>query len=468
MPVFQLTKTAAAVFLAASLSACSLAPTYKQPAAPVPTDWPDLKANSAGVPIGLADLVADKALLDLVAAAVDHNRDLRKALLNVEAARAQYGIQRAEQLPSISAQANGTRQRTAADLSQTGRASTTSVYQAGLGVTAFEVDLFGRLRNLSESALQEFFAIEQNAEAARISLSSEVMQAYITRNSAQSRLKLTERTLAAREKSLALTEQRRAAGAATALDLEDARGLGEQARADLEQVRRELRQANNALGLLTGSHAGAEQLRQTREGASIFALRDIGAGAPSDLLRDRPDILAAENSLKARHADIGVARAAFFPRLSLTAFLGSSSPELSDLFRGSSRAWSFAPQLTMPLFDGGRNQANLELAVVRRDIAVAQYEGAIQTAFREVADALAANDTLRNEVTYRKALLESSQRSLALSEARYKGGVDSSLRYLDAQRTSYDNELAYINIVAQRQTAIVSLFKALGGKWYLE
>jgi len=467
MLFFQFTKTAVSVCLAASLGACSLAPTYQQPASPIPTVWPETDTKGMAIPVGLADVVSEQDLLDLVVTAIENNRDLRKALLNVEAAQAQYGIQRADLLPGVSAQAGGSRQRTPPELSQTGKASTSSTYQAGVGFTSFEVDLFGRLRNLSESAFQEFLAVEQNAQAARISLASEVMQAYIVRDSAQLRLAVTERTLALREKSLALTEQRRTVGAANALELEDARGLEELARADLEQVRRQLRQANNALRLLVGTNDGEEVPHYAPRDASIFALRDIGAGAPSDLLRDRPDILAAENSLKARHADIGAARAAFFPRVSLTAFLGSSSPEFSGLFRGSARSWSFAPQLTLPLFDGGRNQANLDLAVVRKDIAVAHYEGTIQAAFREVADALAANDTLRREVIHRKALLESSRRSLALSEARYNAGVDSSLRYLDAQRTSYDAEMAYISIAAQRQTAIVSLFKALGGRWYI-
>lgn len=466
MSTFQMSKLATAALLVMTLGACSMAPTYQKPEAPIPNTWVNEVHSSEGegVVLGLAHVVADKTLLEMVNTAIKNNRDLRKAILNVEAARAQYGIQRAERLPTVGLQAGGSRQETPANLSQTGAATTASVYQAGFGVTAFELDLFGRVRNLSESALQEFLATEQNAHTVRVSLAAEVMQTYILRSSTLTRQEVTQNTLAAREASLKIMEHRRNAGAASAMDLEDARGLAEQARADQEQMQRELEQANNALRLLLGS--SEISLKSSGKNVRTFALKDLGAGAPSELLRSRPDILAAENLLKARHADIGAARAAFFPRLSLTAFLGVSSPELSNLFRGSQRSWSFAPQLSLPIFDAGRNQANLDLATVRKDIAVAEYEGVIQTAFREVADALAANDTLRNEAKHRLALLESSQRTLTLSQARYQGGLDSSLKYLDAQRSVYANEIAFVNIAAQRQLAIVSLFKALGGRWY--
>lgn len=466
---FNIGRISSVALLSVAMSGCSFAPKYEQPEAPIASHWPgqaDAPTRSP-VTLAMANLVSDKELLNLVNIALENNRDLRKALLNVEAARASYGARRADLLPTVGVQSSALRQRTSAGLSQTGVATTTSFYQAGFGITSFELDLFGRVRNLSESAQQDYFAIEQNAQTLRISLVAEVAQSYIARLISRARLDLTRRTLEARERTLGLMRERHALGAATAVEFEDALGLAEEARADVEQVQRELRQADNALRLLMGaSEAHIESTRVT-ELERVFAVRDIGAGAPSDLIRDRPDIMAAESALRARYADIGAARAAFFPNVSLTAFLGASSPQLSSLLGSGRDSWSFAPQMTLPIFDGGRNQANLDLAHARRDVAVAAYEGTIQTAFREVADALAANDTLRREVRHRRALLDSSRKSLALAEARYKGGLDSNLRYLDAQRVTYSNEIAYINIVGQQQMAIVSLFKALGGRWYV-
>jgi multidrug efflux system outer membrane protein len=264
--------------------------------------------------------------------------------------------------------------------------------------------------------------------------------------------------------SLRLTLQRRQAGTATALDQQDAVGLAAQARADLERSERELRQAGNALRLLAGVDDLAAWLPAQPSAAPVL-LQDLSAGTPSELLIHRPDIQAAEHRLRARSADIGAARAAFFPRISLTGFLGTSSAELSDLFRSGQRAWSFSPQITLPLFDGGRNRAQLDLAAVRKDMAVAAYEQTVQTAFREVADALAATDTLRREEAARLALRDSSRESLRLAQARYQAGVDDHLRYLDAQRSAFASENAYIDTMTQRQLALAQLFRALGGGW---
>jgi len=355
----------------------------------------------------------------------------------------------------------------------TGQPQVQGSWQAGLGLAAFELDLFGRVRNLSEAALGEYLATEEAARAARISLGAEVVQAYLSRDGALRRLQLAQRTLQSRESSLRLTVQRRQAGTATALDHQDAVGLAAQARADVERSERELRQAGNALLLLTGVEDLAPYLSAQSAGSAQSAkssdvpllLQDLSAGTPSELLIHRPDIQAAEHRLRARSADIGAARAAFFPRISLTGFLGSSSADLSDLFRPGQRAWSFTPQVTLPLFDGGRNRANLDLAVLRKDMAVAAYEQAIQTAFREVADALAATDTLRREEAARLALRDSSRESLRLAQARYQAGVDDHLRYLDAQRNAFANESAYIDTVTQRQLALAQLFRVLGGSW---
>ncbi|WP_322981453.1 efflux transporter outer membrane subunit [Pseudomonas sp. C11] len=463
--------------LAASLllAGCSLAPTYERPTAPVPERWTDgvTPAATQGVAAPSAAtldwqaFVGDDDLRQLIDLALANNRDLRQALLNIEAARAQYRIQRADRLPGLEVQGDGTRQRVPADLSSNGQAGIQESYQAGVGLTSFELDLFGRVRNLSEAALREYLASEEAARGVRISLIAEVIQTYLARESAQHRHLLTTRNLEARQASLHLISQRRQAGTASALDYEEARGLAEQAQADLERIDRELRQAGNALALLAGVAAVRPQLPE-RPNTDFALVQDIAPGTPSELLAHRPDIRAAEQQLLARNASIGAARAAFFPRISLTGMFGSSSAELSNLFESGQRAWSFTPQLTLPIFDGGRNRANLDLAQVRKDIAVAAYEQSIQTAFREVSDALAASDTLRREERALNALAQSSAEALKLSAARYRAGVDDHLRYLDAQRRDFANQTALITIRTERQAALATLFRALGGGWHTE
>ncbi|WP_286898597.1 efflux transporter outer membrane subunit [Achromobacter sp. UBA2119] len=456
-----------ALLLTAALAGCSLAPVYERPASPVGENWSQASTSpgeSAAATLDWQSFVTDDALRKLVELSLANNRDLRQSLLNIEAARAQYQITRADRLPGIDAQGTGTRQRVPGDLNTTGEAAVQSSYQAGLGLTAFELDLFGRVRSLSDAALQEYLSTEATARSAQISLVAEVIQAYVARDSAQRRLDVTRQTLASREASLELIVKRRQAGTATALDYQEALGLTEQSRAELERMDREVRQAGNALGLLVGISDLSPYL-PARTADAPMLVQEIAAGAPSALLENRPDILAAEYQLQARNASIGAARAAFFPSISLTGLFGSSSADLSGLFESGQRAWSFTPQITLPIFAGGRNVANLDLATVRKDIAVAQYEKTIQTAFREVSDALVATETLRREEASRLALAQSSQIAMQLSEARYRGGVDSHLRYLDAQRSAYTDQIAYIDVSAQRQAALATLFKALGGGW---
>ncbi|MDH0684139.1 efflux transporter outer membrane subunit [Achromobacter animicus] len=456
-----------ALLLTAALAGCSLAPVYERPASPVGDNWSLASTGpgeSAAATLDWQSFVTDDALRKLVELSLANNRDLRQSLLNIEAARAQYQITRADRLPGIDAQGTGTRQRVPGDLNTTGEAAVQSSYQAGLGLTAFELDLFGRVRSLSDAALQEYLSTEATARSAQISLVAEVIQAYVARDSAQRRLDVTRQTLASREASLELIVKRRQAGTATALDYQEALGLTEQSRAELERMDREVRQAGNALGLLVGISDLSPYL-PARTADAPMLVQEIAAGAPSALLENRPDILAAEHQLQARNASIGAARAAFFPSISLTGLFGSSSADLSGLFESGQRAWSFTPQITLPIFAGGRNVANLDLASVRKDIAVAQYERTIQTAFREVSDALVATETLRREEASRLALAQSSQIAMQLSEARYRGGVDSHLRYLDAQRSAYTDQIAYIDVSAQRQAALATLFKALGGGW---
>ena len=448
------------------LTGCAMAPAYQRPDAPVPQHWA-ASAQAQPLPDTIPewrDFVTDPAARRLVERALENNRDLRQSLLNIQAARAQYRIGRADRLPALAAQASGTRQRTPADLSSTGTAAVGQSLQAGVGIAAFELDLFGRVQSLSDAALQDFLATQEAGRTAQLSLVAEVVQAYLAQSSAQRRLGLTQLTLEARQRSLQLMTLRRASGASSAVDYQEALGLAEQAQAELERGTRELAQATNALALLTGDHQLVRQLPLPAAGQAVVQ-QELRPGMPAELLQRRPDILAAEHQLKGRNADIGAARAAFFPRISLTGFLGSSSAELSRLFEGGQSSWSFAPQLTLPIFDAGRNQANLDLARVRKDMAVAKYEATIQTAFREVSDALVATDTLRREEAARAALAASSEAALTLSEARYRAGLDSHLRYLDAQRSSYANEIALIEAQTQRQTALVSLFRVLGGAW---
>ncbi|MDU9413190.1 efflux transporter outer membrane subunit [Pseudomonas sp. zfem005] len=458
--------TASALLIALTLGGCSMAPTYERPEAPVAAHWngPAAKADQAANELDWRTFIVDADLRRLVGEALANNRSLRQTLLDIEQARAQYRIQRADRVPGLSASASGNRQRVPGDLSSTGTSTVTSSYQVGVSLPEYELDLFGRVKSLTDSALEQYLATEEAGRSARIALVAEVTQAYLTYDGAQRRLALTRQTLESRENSLDLTAQRRAAGAATALDHQEALGLVEQSRAELEANQRQKQQALNALVLLVGTPDAAKALPEAPRD-ELLLIQDIAPGAPSALLERRPDILAAEHRLKSRNADIGAARAAFFPRISLTGSYGSSSAEVSGLFDGGSRSWSFMPTLSLPIFDAGRNSANLDLAEVRKDAAVAAYEGSIQTAFREVADALAATDTLRREEAARRALANTSNETLKLAKARYEGGVDSHLRYLDAQRSSFVNDSTLIETSTQRQLALVDLFRALGGGW---
>jgi multidrug efflux system outer membrane protein len=452
--------------IAMLLGGCSLAPTYERPVAPVADNWAG-ESTKQGSPINQLvwqTFIVDPDLRRLVVIALDNNRSLRQTLLDIEQARAQYRIQRADRVPGLNANAAGNRQRLPADLANNGRPGVTSDYQVGLSLPEYELDLFGRVKSLSDSALQEYLATEEAARAAQIALIAEVSQAYLVHDGAQRRLDLTQQTLTSREYSFALISQRRSNGTATALDYQEALGLVEQSRAEQESNLRQKQQAFNALVLLLGTKDAAKSIPDRLQTEPML-VQDITPDTTSTLIERRPDILAAEHRLQARNADIGAARAAFFPRISLTGSFGTSSAQMSGLFDGGSRSWSFVPNLSLPLFDAGRNSAGLSLAEARKDSAVAAYEGTIQTAFREVADALAATDTLRREEAARRALANTSSETLKLAKARYDGGIDSHLRYLDAQRTSFVNETAFIEVSTQRQIALVDLFRSLGGGW---
>ena len=430
----------AVLMAATALAGCTLAPRYERPGLPVGQSWPTPTTSSSaavsGADLAWRDVFQDQRLQSVIALALEQNRDLRVAVANIESARAQYRVQRAGLLPTINAVGGGERSRTPASVSAAGQSDVTDQYSVSAGFSAYELDLFGRVRSLSAAALQSYFAVEENRRTVQISLISEVASAYLTLAADQDLLKITQDTLATREAGLDLSRKRFEAGATSELDLRQAQTLTEQARSDAAVARAQVDRDLNALRLLVGADIPAELLPQG-ELTGVGVLADIPAGLPSDVLVRRPDVRAAEHTLQAQNANIGAARAAFFPRISLTSSAGTISPDLGGLFGAGARSWSFAPQIVLPLFAGGANVANLRGAEAQRDAAVATYEKAIQTAFREVADALAVRATISDRVSAQERLVEAAAVTQRLSQARYDRGVDSYLTLLDAQRTLY-------------------------------
>ncbi|HCA24269.1 MAG TPA: multidrug transporter [Pseudomonas sp.] len=450
--------------LGLAISGCSLAPEYQRPAAPIPDQWQLDSANQpdAQQQQDWQQFVIDPGQRALVEQALNNNRSLRQTLLDMEAARAQYGIQRADRLPSISLDGSGQRQRLPADSTPSGQAETSSQYQVGLGLAAFELDLFGRIRNLSEAALQDYLASEQALQSTRISLIADVVATSVQRDGALRQLAIARDTLETRTANLRMIEQQRTLGAADELDYQQALAEQQSVLAQIEQLDRTLRQHTNALRLLTGQ----AQLNAL-PGASPEPARlaELAPGAPSSLLNGRPDIRAAEHRLQARQANIGAARAAFFPQITLTGALGNTSSDLGDLFNSGQSSWSFSPQLTLPLFTGGRNQAGLDLAIARRDAAVAAYEERIQVAFREVSDALAAQDTLNRELNARSQQAAANTRAAELAQTRYQAGATDYFRVLQAQQDQLQSQQQREQAHTQQQLASTQLYRALGGSW---
>lgn len=454
------------------LAGCAnLAPTYERPAAPVPASYsgvaPDgttATATTTAADIDWRTFFADAKLRSLIELALTNNRDLRVAVLNIEQARAQYRVQDAQTLPTVNAAGSGTAARTPASLTGTGAAITSHQYSANLGVSAYELDLFGRVRNLSAQALEQFLATEQARRTTQISLVAEVTTAYLIWAADLERLALAQETLRSQGDSYKLTQTRFELGAASALTLRQLQTSVESARVDVARYTGQVAQDRNALALLLGTPV-PEALAPNALGDSLNALPELPAGVPSDLLLRRPDLLQSEHQLKAATANIGVARAAFYPRISLTATAGSSSADLSSLFKAGSGSWSFIPQISLPIFDGGANQANLDGAKAAQGIAVAQYEKSIQTAFREVADALVQRSAVGDQLQAQTALVQASGEVLQMSQARFDRGVDSYLDVLDAQRSWYSARQTLIATRLARLTNGVTLYKALGGGW---
>lgn len=464
---------------ALGLSACAMTPSLEHPALPVPTHFPQRDqlsqrdqpatrddasrpdrpgADAVAAEIGWRAMFQDQRLQRLIEIALRNNRDLKLAALNVDAVRAQYDIQRSAQLPQLGIAANGTRER-----SNTGGVSSVQT-TAGLnvGMTAFELDLFGRVRAGSEAALARYMASEQGRRAAQISLVGAVADAYFAERLAQAQLALSERTVEDWRGSLALVRQLKAANQTGALELSQAEAQVAGSEADRQARRREAEIRAHALAALIGQALPSD----LPEGAGLMeasVLTQLPAGLPSSTLTRRPDIQQAEMALVAANAEIGVARAAFFPRLSLTASVGTASPGLKGLFKSGSGVWSFAPQITQPLFAAGQLKAELRLAEIRKSAAVLEYERAVQQAFREVADGLSGRDLYARQAEAQQRASAAAERRAALAEMRYRAGVDSRLEVLDAQRQLYASRQALLDLRREEIANAIGLYKALGG-----
>ncbi|CDF83643.1 efflux transporter outer membrane subunit [Pseudomonas sp. QL9] len=453
--------------LLACLGACSLTPTLERPAAPVPARFAMGATTPASMlppsALGWRAMFGDPRLQRLIALSLANNRDLRLATLNVEAVQAQANIQRAARLPAVELDATSTRERVL-NTDANDRANHEVNQQTGVNValSAFEIDLFGRVRALSDAALARYLASEQGRDAAQIALVGAVAEAYFAQRLADEQLQLTERTLADWQQSLELARLLKQAEQSSSLDVAQAEGQVALAEADLEARRRAQAQADNALQLLVGSELPGD-LPPALPLERQPSVARLPAGLPADLLLSRPDLRQAEQMLVAANADIGAARAAFFPQISLTASFGYASTSLGGLFDPARQVWRFAPQISQPLFQGGRLRAELRLAEVRKSEAVAQYERAIQTAFREVADALAGTATFDHQIEAQMRAVTAAERRLRLSDLRYRAGVDGRLELLDAQRQLHAVQQALLELRRAEITNRVALYKALGG-----
>ncbi len=448
------------LFSAALLGACSVTPRLELPASPVAAAYPVIEGGVApGIPaarsLAWKQIYGDPRLQALIDQALDQSRDLRAALLNVDAARAERGIARAALGPSLSANLARTQERSPSQ----GRSD---AYSIDLAVTAFELDLFGRLRAESKAAYERYLASETGARAARIALISAVATAYLDERLAEEQLALTEATLSDWRASLEIVQQLKSAAQASGLEVAQAEGLVRQAEADREAGRRALARARNALDLVGGGAAPAA-LPPPIPLADQPLLTQLEPGLPAELLVRRPDIAQAEHMLRATNADVGAARAALLPRILLTGALGGASTDLGALFAPGSRAWSFAPQIAQPIFRGGELRGAVALSEARKSLAVTAYEKQIQIAFREVADGLAAQATLANQVHVQEGVTDASAQRLHLSALRYRAGLDGRLELLDAQRVSYAARQALLSLRRDQLAAMVALYAALGG-----
>jgi multidrug efflux system outer membrane protein len=483
------------------LAGCTLEPHYQRPQPAVTPDWPAMPQSSAtpgdtagsttqaapdasqrrAAQIGWREFFTDPKLQTLIEQALQHNPDAQIATLNIAAARAQYQIQRAELFPKISATATEEVEKFPAAVAPlaSGAGTTTGVgaagasagsgvfrfFDVGIGFTSYELDLFGRIRSLNHAKLQQYLGYVETRRSTQISVIAEVANAYLTWLADQKLLRITEDTLNSQQESLKLIRLTFEGGVGTALDLHQAETTVATAQANLAQYRRQVAQDQNALVVLLGAPLPSGFIADVELDEESL-LTDLPSGVPSEVLVQRPDILAAEHNLIAANANIGAARAAFFPSILLTGSYGTASTQLSGLFKQGSTAWTFSPQISLPIFAGGANVASLDLAKVQKNILVVQYEQAIQSGFREVADALAGRATLDSQVAADTALVQASSESFRLSNMRFTGGVDNYLGVLDSQRLLYTAQQSLVSVKLARLQNLVTLYKALGGGWY--
>jgi multidrug efflux system outer membrane protein len=463
-------KLPAVLVLAANLcTGCTLIPPYSRPAAPVPHQWPAGPAHDSrtaapsGVPasdLQWQQFFADARLQQIIAAALENNRDLRVAALNVEKMRAVYRIQRAAILPAVDATGSYSDKRTPADVSGGRNPVTSEQYNLSAGITAWEIDFFGRIRSLEQRALAEYLATEQARRGTQLVLTAEVAATFLTLAADRERLALARSTLASQQAAYDVIGRRHQVGLTPELNLRQAQTRVDAARVDAARFTELIAQDENALNLLVGAPVAADLLPAALDG--IAPLPDVSAGTSSAVLLSRPDIMQAENLLKAANADIGAARAAFFPRITLTAEVGTASDDLSGLFQAGSGTWLFAPRVVMPIFDP-RLLPALKASQVERQIVLAQYEKAIQTAFREVADALAARAAVQDQITAQQALAAATDETYRLANARYAKGIDNYLGVLDAQRAQYAAAQGLVALRLAQRANQVRLYTVLGG-----
>lgn len=446
---------------AVALSGCSLIPTYERPEAPVPQAYTQASAQGENGAIAWRDYFSDPRLQQLIELALANNRDMRIATLNLEQARAQFQIQRSAQLPNLGGVASANR----GNSQVTGALGNT--FTAGLAVSAWELDFFGRIQSLKEAALAQYLASDEGRQAYELTLVTSVAQAWLALIADEELLDISRRTLATREESIGLAKLRFDAGFSSELDYRQAESLTEAARATFAQQQRQRALDENALALLLGQQVPSELLAsiQGAKLAQVAPMADIPAGLPSDLLVRRPDIRAAEQQLIAANANIGAARAAFLPSISLTAQYGSVSNELSNLFKSGTWGFNIGPSINLPIFTGGRLSANLASAKAGREIALAQYEKSIQTGFKEVSDALAGRTTLAEQARAQSAQAQAERKRFYLSDLRYRNGVASYLDLLDAQRSLFALEQADVQVRLAQLLNQINLYKALGGGW---
>lgn len=450
-----------AVTMMASLTACSLAPKYVRPEAPVSQSWPVgdayLRSSEAALPtVRYQDIFRDPRLQALITQALANNRDLRVAAANIAAARGQFRIQRAELLPEIDANAGATFR------GGQGSTGSKSSFDANIGINAFEVDLFGRIRSESDRALNSYFATEAAARATRLTMIGDIADAWLDYASDKSLLKIAQDTAASAQKSVELTQKRLNGGIAPRTDLRQAQLTLDTAKADVANQTTLLAQDVNALQLLVGAPIDPTNLPNSIDEASA-ALAELPAGLDSSILLRRPDVVEAEYQLRAANAEIGAARAALFPKISLTGLVGFVSNALGALFAGGAFNWQAGGAATYPIFRAGAGKANVDVTKAQRDAAVATYEKTIQTAFREVADALARRGTITDQLTATRDQLDAAADNYKLSDMRYRGGIDSYLDSLVAQRSLYSAQQTLINTQLIRASNLVTLYRALGG-----